>query len=100
MEELVIPELTSEEIEALCLAAENAARKYVLSKVSSKTVEKLDISVEADGAKPMTLAVEVDITFLPKMKNIDAQKLVNETIRETFEFAENYLRKLTCHSQK
>ncbi len=100
MEELVIPELTSEQIEALCLAAENAARRHILSKIPSKTVEKLDISVEAEGAKPMTLAVEVDITLLPQMKNIDTQKLVNETIKETFKFTENYLRKLTCHSQK
>jgi len=95
VEELVLPELTSEQIEALCLAAENAARKYILSKIPSKTVEKLDISVEAEGVKPMTLAVEVDITLLPQMKTIDTQKLVNETVKETFKFTENYLRKLT-----
>jgi hypothetical protein len=34
--ELGIPELTTEQIEALCANAEDAARKYVLSKVSHK----------------------------------------------------------------
>ena len=65
-----------------------------------KAVEKLDISVEAEGVKPMTLTVEVDLALSPRMKNIDAQGLVNETVKETFEFTENYLRKLKCHSQK
>ena len=48
MEELGIPDLTTEQIEMLCAKAENAARKYILSKVPSKMVEKLNISVEVD----------------------------------------------------
>ncbi|MGQ9551171.1 MAG: DUF3194 domain-containing protein [Candidatus Bathycorpusculaceae bacterium] len=104
MEELVTPELSSEQIETLCLAAENAARKYISSKVPLKALEKLDISVEAEGVKPITLTVEVDLVLSPQIKNIDAQRLVNETVKETFEFTENYLRmrmrKLKCHSQK
>ena len=95
MEELGIPELTTEQIETLCSTAENAAREHVLSKVSSKMVEKLNISVEANGTKPVNLAVEIDLTLSQQMKDFDAKALVNEAVKEALKAGENYLRKLT-----
>ena len=95
MEELGLPELTAEQIEALCLTAENAARKHILSKVSSKMVEKLNVSVEADGAKPVNLTVEIDIALSPQTKDLDLDKLVDEAVKEALKVSENYLRKLT-----
>lgn len=95
MEELGIPDLTTEQIEMLCATAENAARKHILSKVSSKMVEKLNISVEADGTKPVNVTVEIDLELSPKMKDFDADKLVNEAVEEAHKTSENYLRKLT-----
>ena len=95
MEELGIPELTTEQIETLCSTAENAAREHVLSKVPSKMVEKLNISVEADGTKPVNLAVEIDLTLSQQMKDFYAKALVNEAVKEALKAGENYLRKLT-----
>jgi hypothetical protein len=95
VEELGIPDLTTEQIEMLCATAENAARKYILSKVSSKMVEKLNISVEAEGTKPVNVTVEIDLELSPKMKDFDADKLVNEAVEEAHKTSENYLRKLT-----
>ena len=95
VEELGIPDLTTEQIEMLCATAENAARKHILSKVSSKMVEKLNISVEADGTKPVNITVEIDLELSPKMKDFDADKLVNEAVEEAHKTSENYLRKLT-----
>ncbi len=95
MGELGLPELTAEQIEALCLTAENAAKKYILAKVSSKMVEKLNISVEADGTKPVNLTVEIDLVLLPHAKNVDLNKLVDEAVEEALKISENYLRKLT-----
>ena len=95
VEELGIPDLTTEQIETLCSTAEDAARKHVLSKVPSKTVEKLNISVEADGTKPVNITVEIDLELSPKMKDFDADKLVNEAVEEAHKSSENYLRKLT-----
>lgn len=100
MEELGIPELNSEQIEELCSIAEKAARKYVLSKVSPKRIEALNVSVETEGAKPVTLTVEVDVSLSPLMKNFDAQKLVDEAVKEAYASAEEYLRELTCRSRK
>jgi hypothetical protein len=95
VEELGIPDLTTEQIEMLCATAENAARKHILSKVPSKMVEKLNISVEADGTKPVNVTVEIDLELSPKMKDFDADKLVNEAVEEAHKTSENYLRKLT-----
>jgi len=92
--ELGIPELSTEQIEALCSKAENAARKHVLSKVSSKMVDRLDISVEAEGSKPVNVTVEVNLTLKPEAKGVDAQALAKEATNEAHRAIEKYLRKL------
>ncbi len=93
--ELGIPELTSEQIEELCSTAENTARKHIISKVNQKQVDKLNISVEAEGAKPVTLTVEVDLELSPEAKGVDQKKLADEAVKKAFEAIETYLRKLT-----
>lgn len=98
--ELGIPELNSEQIEELSSIVEKTAREYVLSKVSPKRIETLNISVETEGTKPVTLTVDVDVSLSPLMKDFDVQKLVDEAVREAFTSAENYLRELKCHSKK
>lgn len=100
VEELSTPELTSQQIEELCAIAEEAARKHILSKIPSKRIETLNISVEAEGTKPLTLTVDVDIALSPSMKDFDVQRLVDEAVKEAFKSAEKYLRELKCHSQK
>jgi hypothetical protein len=94
VEELGLPVLTTEQIEALCSTAEDAARKHVLSKVPAKMVERLNISVEADGAKPVNLTVEIDMALSPQMKDFNSEKLANEAVKEALKASENYLRKL------
>lgn len=95
VEELGIPDLTTEQIEMLCATAENAARKHILSEVPAKMVEKLDISVEATGTKPVNITVEIGLALSPKMKDFDADKLVKEAVKEAHKASESYLRKLT-----
>ncbi len=94
MVELGIPELTTEQIELLCQTAEDAARKKVLSKVSAKQVERLDISVEADGAKPVNVTVEIDLVLASQVKGVDAEALVEEAVVEAHRATENFLRKI------
>jgi len=100
VKEIGIPELTSEEIEELCSIAEKAAREYVLSKVPPKRIDVLNVSVEAEGAKPVTLTIEVEVSLSPLMKNFDAQKLANEAVKEAYASAEEYVRELKRRSQK
>ena len=94
MEELGLPELTAEQIEALCLTAENAARKFILARVPQKTVEKLNVSAEANGTKPVNLTVEIDLVLSPRTRNVDLDKLAAEAVKEALKVSENYLRKL------
>ena len=100
MEELRIPELTSEQLEELCLIAEEAVREHVLSKVPSKRIETLNISVEAEGTKPVTLTVDTGIVLSSLTKDFDVQNLIDEAVKEAFTSAEKYLRELMCHSPK
>lgn len=93
MDELGIPELSTEQIEDLCEKAENAARKHVLSKVSSGNVDRLDISVEAEGSKPLDVTVEIDLQLTPETKDIDVAALVRDATAAAHEAVENFLRK-------
>ena len=94
MGELGFPELTTEQIELLCQTAEDAARKHILSKVSSKEIDRLDISVEAEGTKPVSVTVEINLVLSPQTKNVDAQALVKEAASQGQKAAENFLRKI------
>ncbi len=94
MVELGIPELTTDQIETLCSSAESSARKYVLSKVSSKMVDVLDVSVEATGSKPVNVTVEVGLVLTASAKGIDTDMLVKEATNEAHKAIENYLRKI------
>ena len=98
MEELGLPDLTSEQVEELCSLTEEAAEKYVLSKVSSKKIETLNVSAEIEGVKPMTLTVDVDVALSSLMKDFDMQKLVDGAVKAAFVAAEKYLREQKCHS--
>lgn len=94
VEELSIPELTTEQIEELCSAAEKAARQHILSRVSSKMIEKLDISVEAEGAKPINLRIEINLALSRKISASDPEILSAEAAKEALKASDNYLRKL------
>ena len=94
MDELGIPELSTEQVETLCATAEDAARKYVHSKVSSRMVERLDISVEAEGSKPVNVTVEIDLQLSPETKDFDAEALVKGATNAAHKAVENFLRKV------
>ncbi len=100
VEESSLPELTQEQIECLSTIAEETARQYVLSKVQAKFLETLNITVEAEGGKPLTLAIEVELVLSSVMKDFDARGLAEEAVKKAFESAEKYLRELGCPSQK
>jgi len=52
---------TDNEIEAICTAAEEAARKVILSNISLKEIHDLNVAVEATGDKPLSLSVDVAV---------------------------------------
>jgi len=100
LQELGLPELTTEQVALLCTLAEAAARKHVLSKVPSRKIETLNISAEAEGTKPFRLTVDVEVALSPEIRDFDSKELSDEAVKQAFVSAEKYLRELACHSQK
>ena len=100
MEEIGIPELTSKQVEELCEIAEETAREYILSKVPSRRVSTLNITVDTEGTKPITVSVDVEVTLSPLMKNYNVEELTREATKKAFASVERYLRELTCKSKK
>ncbi|HSQ49278.1 MAG TPA: DUF3194 domain-containing protein [Candidatus Deferrimicrobiaceae bacterium] len=94
MAELGIPELSTEQIELLSSNAEETAKKYVLSKLSAKDLDRLDIAVEVDGSKPVKVTVEIDLLLTKQAKGVDAEALVKAAVQEAHKATENFLRKL------
>ena len=77
---------TADEIEEICVAAEEAARRVLFSKIHVKRVSDLDVTVEAIGDKPLTLAIEVGVDLL--IGDEDLQPLVDEATDAAFLAAE------------
>jgi len=100
LEEIGIPELTPEQREELCAVAEKAARNHVLSKVPSSKITELNVAVDAEGTKPVTVNVEVEVTLSPLMKNYDVKKLTDDATEKAFVAVEAFLRELACKSNK
>lgn len=97
MEEPVTPESTDNQTEELCLIAEEASRKFVLSKVASNKIESLDITVQAENTNHLKLEVDIAITLSTSMKGFNVQKLADEAVREAFFSVEKHLKGSRCH---
>ena len=100
MEEIGIPELTLEQITELCERAEQSARDYVLYQVSTSRIVILDVSVDAEGTKPVTANVDVNVVLSPLMKDFDVEALTKEATKRAFSSIEEYLRELACKPKK
>ncbi len=92
--DLGLPELTDEQVGEVSEVAEEAARKFVFSKVKQTAVSTLDIVVEAEGNKPVNFTVEVVVKLLPDTKS-NERELADGAIKAAFDAIETYLRKLT-----
>jgi hypothetical protein len=83
---------TDEEIEQMCLAAEDAARRHLMSKIPLKRLSDLDVMVEAVGDKPLMLSVDVAIELTSG--NDDVDPLVDDATDLAFSAAEAKAREL------
>jgi len=83
---------TDEEIEQMCLAAEDAARRHLMSKIPLRRISDLDVMVEAVGDKPLMLSVDVAIELTSG--NDDLDPLVDGATDLAFSAAEAKARDL------
>jgi hypothetical protein len=83
---------TTEEIEQICSSAEESARAYLLSKVSLKKITDLDVTVEAEGDKPLLLFVDIAIELATTDEDLD--RIVSGATDLAFSAAEAKVREL------
>jgi hypothetical protein len=77
---------TEEEVEQICEAAQEAARRHLLSKVSVKQISDLDVTIEAVGDKPLLVSIDVAIELESGDQNLDP--LVDEATDMAFSAAD------------
>ena len=92
--------MTPEQLEKLCEIGEKTARDYILFKVSSRKISELNITVDTEGAKPVTVNVDVEISLSPLMEYYDTEKLAKDATQKAFESIKEYLSGLACKSTK
>jgi len=83
---------TEDETEEICIAAEEAARKVLFSKIPVRRVGDLDVTIEAVGDKPLVISVEVGLELL--LGNQNLQPLVDRATEAAFSAAEAKVREL------
>lgn len=91
-----IPELELEQLKDLCEGAEKIAREYILSKIKQNKIINLEIIVNSEGAKPVTLSMDINLILSPLMKTFNVKKLLEESTKRSFDYVEEYLRELKC----
>ena len=100
LEEIGFSELVVEQLEKLCEIGEKAAREHILSKVSARRISTLDVTIDTEGTKPITVNVDVGLALSPLMKNFNVEKLTKEATEKAFEAINEYLREIACKSTK
>ena len=83
---------TDDEIELICSVAEEAARRLLLSKISLKKLDDLNLAIEAVGSKP--LSVSVDIALDTELEEPELGKIIDEATDAAFSAAEAKVREL------
>lgn len=82
-----IHNLSSEQLEDLILLAEQIARKYILSQISSKEIKNLDILIEFDTTNELKLDCIIELQLV-KHSKLDPQKVTDEAVKKIFEIFE------------
>ena len=83
---------TAEEVEQICEAAQEAARKHLLSRISVKQISDLDVTIEAVGDKPLVVSIDVAIEL--ESGDLDLEPLVDEATNMAFSAADAKAREL------
>ena len=83
---------TTEEVEQICEAAQEAARKHLMSRISVKQISDLDVTIEAVGDKPLIVSIDVAIEL--ESGDLDLEPLVDEATNMAFSAADAKAREL------
>lgn len=76
------------------MVAEEAARRYVFSKVRREYISDLHISVDLEGHDILNVSVEVEIELSPLCRGINVQEIADGSVKAAFEAIEKYLNEI------
>jgi hypothetical protein len=100
LEEVRRPSLSYDQLERLCEIAEEAARRYVSSRIPSRGISDLSVSVNSVDSENLTLEIDVEVTLSPLFSKVDVKKLAEKAVEAAFKAVEDYLRELSCRSTR
>jgi hypothetical protein len=92
--------LNDDQIEDLSQKAEEAARRHILSRISLSEIEKLDISIEAVGTRPLTVTVDIDLGLAAASETYRADEIADSAVHEAFKAVEQFLGGLRCQPRQ
>jgi len=92
--------LSYEQLERLCEIAEEAARRYVTSRIPNRGISDLSITVNSVDSETLNLEIDVEITLSPLFRKVNVKKLAEEAVNAAFEAAKKYLRGIYLSFQK
>jgi len=98
LKEIGVAELTDEQLEELCRIGERAAKAYIHSRVHEKRISRLDITIEAEGRKPVTVNVEIEVGLSAPIDDVDIYQVAKDAAEKALEETNKYLRELSCKS--
>jgi GGDEF domain-containing protein len=100
LETIGLPKLTPQQKENLLILAEKAARNHIQSKIPPQKITTLNIIVEIEGEKPVTVTVDIELTLTPQTKNHNTKQLANEATKKALQATDKYLKETACKSNK
>ena len=85
--------------EELCTIADDAARKYITSKVSDKEISDLTVSVSLEESEGLNIEVDVDLALSSTENPTDERKLAEEAVKAAFKAIDKYIGEVKCQSK-
>ncbi|MBS7656301.1 DUF3194 domain-containing protein [Candidatus Bathyarchaeota archaeon] len=96
MEETNKLSLSDDQIEELCILADEAARKYVTSKISKNEITDLVVSVNLEDTQELVVQIEVELSLSDMYTKEDAKKLAGEAVKSAFRAIDEYVKEVRC----
>ena len=100
MGEVGIPPLSYDQLERICEIAEEAARKHLMLKVPKNLISNFMITVETEEIGGVTISIDVEITLLSTLRNLDPEKLTKESVEAAFRSIERFLGEIKCQPER
>ena len=90
-----MPPLSDEELENICNIAEEAARKYVMSRVPKEMISDLTIFVDVEEKSGvLNVDVDVEVKLSPLYRKVNVKEIAEGSVDAAFEAVEKHLSKL------